>query len=259
MKDRGVADDIPATDDRGEVSPMSSPRVSSMTGPIDIETKKIRQEDKQSPLSPLAGQKKKEVAFADTKPPSTSSPLESIMDSYCILEKFQRAAGKKLALGELMPCDSPPRGFSGRLPEPLYRQWHDFLSEYASGRQLKQAELEQHFTSIGKYLDLGKNYWVKDGKLIALRWFCNPVHRNRVYELIDEALSWDVAPKEEVALKPVPKPLTPEEEQAYWKESRDILRQSPLPEQTRSILSRILSRTFPQEVQHSVEMQEVPR
>lgn len=205
-----------------EVTSMSGGRVTSMTPPIDIKTKA---RNKTSPFPP-SEYKAGKIPFAETYP---------------FLLKLKEAAGDKLALGDLVPNKQAPPGFAGILPAPLDQQWHAFLTDWVRSRGLTRSTLEQRLVGFGKYLALGKNYWVKDGKIIALRWLCNKAHRNRVYEILDEAAS--VGPP--VLKNPVHIPLTPKAEppekiQAALEMERNRLLDSPTP--INEALARILSR-----------------
>ncbi len=245
------------TYDRGGVSSMTKE-------PVTHDSRNERKENKNiyntTPLSPQERKNAKQTV-SESHPASSqkSSPLldSSLLDSYKVLDAFRKAAGAKLALGELIASPSPPPGFAGVLPPPLEQKWYDFLQEYTFPLKLSQDELEKRFARVGSYMAFGKNYWVKDGKMIALRWFCNPVHRNRVYELMDEAITWDQEQAQTLSVKPSSQSneSAPAEKRTDWKAAWNAC--EPIPESAKEILSRILGRPFGANPQNSVEIQAV--
>jgi hypothetical protein len=166
------------------------------------------------------------------------------LDIYKILDRFRKAAGTRLALGELIPTSAPPPGFSGMLHPALERQWYDFLQEYSKPLGLSQAELEERFAWVGKYFALGKNYWVKDGQLVSLRWFCSHMQRDRAYQLIDEAVMWSqtCSQKSQIAPQEKPKPLPQEPTPEEIQQAQETLSQAP--ESIKAILSRMRGAIF---------------
>lgn len=244
-----------------EMSPMTC-EMTSVSPHNELKNIKINKSFNKTPFIPQDPQKAKNF---DSKPDPAKTPTSPVrskpvpLDSYQVLDKFRKAAGAKLALGDFIPSTSAPPGFLGVLNPSLDRQWYDFLHEYASPLNLPQEELEKRFTSLGKYFALGKNYWVKDEKIISLRWFCNPVHRNKAYELLDEAVTWDQKPTlaPEKKSSPPPKEPTPEEKRRDLQTVRATV--SQMPTSTKEVLSQLLGTIFKQEIHNPVEIQSAGR
>lgn len=244
--DTDVHDSV--TDDRGGMSPMTVAPVMHVSS--KEENNINHPENNNTPLTPQESRKEQKGGWK-VSPIGISGPIvrSATLDFYKILGQFRKAAGAKLAVGDLLPSSAPPPDFSGVLPSSLERQWCEFLQKYNEPLGLSQEELEERFTNLGKYFALGKNYWLKDGKIIALRWFCNPIHRNRAYEIIDEAVAWSckTAPPAQPKPNAPPTAPTPEEERLALEGLEHM------PRSSKEILSRMLSTFLPRETENPIE------
>ncbi len=135
--------------------------------------------------------------------PTAETPTDTHIPyrAYKLLAIFKKAAGDKLALGDLISSKMPPEGFEefqAKLPISLDKKWQELLKRVGGELKFTQEYFEKRIERLGKYVASGQDYRTKRG--ISLQDLCE--YRSSIFTtlLAKSRENWD---------KPTEPPIIP--------------------------------------------------